>query len=535
MTRASTATNLAPRSALPSVVDPARALEREPRDAGWSVVVPTLGRLSLGLLLHSLAEQRHLPDDVVVVDDRPDGGADLDVDLPVIDVERAAGRRPVVHVVRGHGQGPAHARNLGWQTCRGSWVVFVDDDVVLPPDWSDRLMHDLADANERVGGVQARIDVPLPAGRRPTDWERGTAGLSTARWATAEMAYRREALVEVGGFDERFPRAYREDADLALRVRLAGFELVRGDRHITHPVRASSTWASLKQQRGNRDDALMRRLHGAAWRSDADCPAGRLRWHAVTSAALVGSVLAAASGHRRAAWAATAAWAALTLDFTLRRTVPGPRTAGEVARMAATSASIPPYAVLQRLLGTLAHRRAAAWTTPVRAVLFDRDGTLVEDVPYNGDPEQVRPVAGARKGVNRLRANGIAIGVVTNQSGIARGLVSRSQADAVNRRIDQLVGPFDTWQVCPHGPDDACVCRKPGPGLVLAAAKALGVSPHELVVVGDIGTDVEAATAAGARGVLVPNGRTLPAEVKRARHVAATLDDAVTFVLDGAA
>ena len=99
--------------------------------------------------------------------------------------------------------------------------------------------------------------------------------------------------------------------------------------------------------------------------------------------------------------------------------------------MAATSAAIPPYAVAQRVCGELGHRRARRWPAPVRAVLFDRDGTLVEDVPYNGDPEQVRPVAGAREAVRRLRSAGVAVGVVTNQSGVGRGLISRGDADAV--------------------------------------------------------------------------------------------------------
>ena len=74
------------------------------------------------------------------------------------------------------------------------------------------------------------LTVPLPEHRRPTDWERTVAGLADARWATADMAYRREALAAVGGFDERFPRAYREDSDLALRVLDAGYEIRSGRR-----------------------------------------------------------------------------------------------------------------------------------------------------------------------------------------------------------------------------------------------------------------------------------------------------------------
>jgi HAD superfamily hydrolase (TIGR01662 family) len=413
-------------------------------------------------------------------------------------------------------------------------VVFVDDDVVLPPAWSEQLLTDLARAGDDVGGVQARIDVPLPADRRPTDWERGTAGLEAALWATACMAYRREALVEVGGFDERFPRAYREDADLALRVRRAGFRLMHGEHRITHPVRPSGPGASLKQQRGNRDDALMPRLHGRTWRSDAGCPPGRLRWHAATTAAAATSLAAAAAGHHRTAALAAAAWAGLIGDFTIRRVAPGPLTAREVATMLVTSASIPPYAVTQRLVGALAHRRAGAWTTPVRAVLFDRDGTLVQDVPYNGDPSRVRLVPGVADALQRLRDAGIKVGVVTNQSGIARGLLTREQAQSVNARIEQLLGPIDTWQLCPHGPDDACDCRKPLPGMVFAACEQLGTAPHEVVVIGDIGADLQAARAAGARGVLVPNDRTLPTEVRAARHVASTLTDAVDLLLAGA-
>lgn len=167
----------------------------------------------------------------------------------------------------------------------------------------------------------------------------------------------------------------------------------------------------------------------------------------------------------------------------------------------------------------------------IGAVLFDRDGTLVVDVPYNGDPALVEPMPGAVAAVARVRAAGLATGVVSNQSGMARGLLTRAQVDAVNARVGELFGGFDTWQVCPHGPDDGCGCRKPAPGMVLAAAAALGVPPQRCVVVGDIGADVGAAAAAGARSVLVPTPVTRWAEVDAAPVVAATLADAVDLVL----
>jgi histidinol-phosphate phosphatase family protein len=164
-------------------------------------------------------------------------------------------------------------------------------------------------------------------------------------------------------------------------------------------------------------------------------------------------------------------------------------------------------------------------------VLFDRDGTLVRDVPYNGDPALVEPVPGALAVLTALRAGGVPLGVVTNQSGIGRGTVTRDQVDAVNARVEQLLGPFDTWQLCPHTPEDGCDCRKPRPGLVLAAAAALGVPAERCVVIGDIGADVAAATAAGARAVLVPTAATRPDEVRAAPVVAPDLRTAVAAAL----
>jgi histidinol-phosphate phosphatase family protein len=166
------------------------------------------------------------------------------------------------------------------------------------------------------------------------------------------------------------------------------------------------------------------------------------------------------------------------------------------------------------------------------AILFDRDGTLIEDVPYGRDPDLVRPVAGARDAVERVRRAGLRTGVVSNQSGVARGLLTIADVAAVNRRVEELLGPLGPWAVCPHGPDDGCACRKPRPGLVLQAAAALGVEPAACVVIGDIGADVEAARAAGARGILVPTAATRPEEVAAAPLVAADLPGAVELALE---
>jgi D-glycero-D-manno-heptose 1,7-bisphosphate phosphatase len=165
------------------------------------------------------------------------------------------------------------------------------------------------------------------------------------------------------------------------------------------------------------------------------------------------------------------------------------------------------------------------------AVLLDRDGTLVHDVPYNGDPERVAPLPGAAQALERLRGAGIPTAVVSNQSGIARGLLTRKQVDAVNARVEQVLGPLGPFFVCEHGPDDGCGCRKPAPGMLLAAAQALGVAPEQCALIGDIGADVEAALAVGARPVLVPTPATRPEEVDGAPEVAADLRAAVDLLL----
>jgi HAD superfamily hydrolase (TIGR01662 family) len=492
---------------------------------GVTVVVPTTGRPSLEALLDALATgSGPRPAEIVLVDDRS-GDAPLE--------PRNAGLPPV-RVVRTGGGGPARARNLGWRSARTEWIAFLDDDVVPDPDWYEALARDLADLPADVAGSQGRVRVPLPADRRPTDWERGTAGLATSSWITADLAYRRSALAAVGGFDERFPRAFREDSDLALRVLDTGSRLVRGQRTTTHPVRPTGRWTSVRVQAGNADDVLMRRLHGRGWRQRADAALGRRPGHTAVTAAAFAALGFGIARRPRAAALAAAGWLAGTAEFAWARIAPGPRDRAEVATMLATSALIPPVATWHWLRGLVTHRRVRPWRGLPDLVLFDRDGTLVHDFPYNGDPNWVRPVAGARKVLDRLRALGVRVGVVSNQSGVARGLITTGQVEACMTRLAELLGPFDTIQVCPHGPDDGCACRKPAPGMVKAACAELGVDPARCVVVGDIGADVEAAAAAGAVGILVPTPVTRREEVAAAPRRAATLTAAVDDVLAGA-
>lgn len=143
----------------------------------------------------------------------------------------------------------------------------------------------------------------------------------------------------------------------------------------------------------------------------------------------------------------------------------------------------------------------------VCGIIFDRDGTIIVDVPYNGDPGAVQPVAGMREALDRLRAANIPVAIVSNQSGVGRGSITPAQVEAVNRRVHELLGPFAASLYCPHAPEDDCDCRKPKPKLILDAARAMGVDPSCCIVIGDKQSDVDAARNAGARAILVHGER----------------------------
>jgi histidinol-phosphate phosphatase family protein len=173
---------------------------------------------------------------------------------------------------------------------------------------------------------------------------------------------------------------------------------------------------------------------------------------------------------------------------------------------------------------------ARSGTRP-EALLCDRDGTLIVDVPYNGDPTKVEPLPGVSEALDRARAAGLRVGVVTNQSGVGRGLITQEQLHAVNARLCELLGPFDVIVCCPHEEEAGCACRKPQPGLVRLAAELLDVGADECVMIGDTGADLAAAYGAGAIGVLVPNDRTSPLELRGVAHLQTDFASAVDEIL----
>lgn len=301
----------------------------------YDIVIPTIGRPSLDALLARLGSEP-LPANtrVVLADDRrpsPDRPA-LAPHVPTSLTARTT-------IVRVNGRGPAAARNAGWNASAAPWVVFLDDDVVPGDGWGAAIAQDLERATATTGAVQGRVVVPRPADRRPNDRERNVGRLATAEWISADLAVRREVLVALGGFDERFPRAYREDTDFQLRTHAAGFSFARGGRTTLHPPGRAPWWSSIAAQRGNADDALLRAVHGPEV-----LDRGRRPRHQLTMLAAMTAGLLALARHWRAALVAATAWLMGTSEFALARIRPGPRHGWEIATMLVTSVAIPPAA-----------------------------------------------------------------------------------------------------------------------------------------------------------------------------------------------
>jgi histidinol-phosphate phosphatase family protein len=152
-----------------------------------------------------------------------------------------------------------------------------------------------------------------------------------------------------------------------------------------------------------------------------------------------------------------------------------------------------------------------------RAVFLDKDGTLIEDVPYNVDPDHVRLLPGAAEGLRSLHAAGFTLIAISNQSGLARGYFPEEALAAVEQRLRALLrevgAPLAGFYYCPHHPDGvvapysvACSCRKPEPGLIVRAAHDHRVDRSRSWFLGDILDDVQAGRAAGSKTILIDNG-----------------------------
>lgn len=315
-----------------------------------AVVVPTYKRPDmLGRCLDALLAQDFDPAafEIVVADD----GADADTAQRV---ETLAKTAPVVlrYVPVTGRHGPAAARNRGWQATQAPIIAFTDDDCVPDPAW---LWEGLAVFEEEIGSVTGRLVMPIP--EPPTDYERNEAGLQTAEFVTANCFVRRSALQLIGGFDERFRLAWREDSDLQFRLLKAQFRIRRAPRAVVlHPVRPAPWYVSLSQQRKVFYDALLYKKHPGLYRKKIR-PRPNWEYYGIVLALLVG-LAGLLLGKGWLALAGLGAWALLTCRFCRRRLEGSSKALAHVLAMLVTSALIPPLAVFWRARGAL-HFRVA--------------------------------------------------------------------------------------------------------------------------------------------------------------------------------
>src|SRR4051794_11719416 len=152
-----------------------------------------------------------------------------------------------------------------------------------------------------------------------------------------------------------------------------------------------------------------------------------------------------------------------------------------------------------------------------RAVFLDKDGTLIEDIPYNVDPARIRLLPGTAEGLRAMHRAGFLLIVVSNQSGVARGYFPEAALVAVENRLHALFAeigvPLAGFYYCPHHPDGAvpeyaisCLCRKPWHGLLVRASREHEIDRDASWLIGDILDDIEAGHRAGCRAILIDNG-----------------------------
>jgi D-glycero-D-manno-heptose 1,7-bisphosphate phosphatase len=168
-----------------------------------------------------------------------------------------------------------------------------------------------------------------------------------------------------------------------------------------------------------------------------------------------------------------------------------------------------------------------------RGVFLDRDGTIMRDVDYCGDPKEVNILPGVAGALRKLKAGGCKIIVITNQSGIGRGLFNEEQYRAVEGEVSRKVGDdvIDATYHCPHLPGAGCPCRKPSPQMVWAAARDHHIDLASSFFVGDKRSDVECGRNAGVKTIRVRTGYGKEADERLADFVAEDLNEAADIIL----
>jgi D-glycero-D-manno-heptose 1,7-bisphosphate phosphatase len=168
------------------------------------------------------------------------------------------------------------------------------------------------------------------------------------------------------------------------------------------------------------------------------------------------------------------------------------------------------------------------------AIFLDRDGTLMDDVDYCGDPKEVRVFSATPEALGKLKQRGYKLFIITNQSGIARGYFTEKEYRAVEREVERQIGDdlIDATYFCPHRPEDGCTCRKGSPDMVFKAARDHDVDLSRSYFIGDKKSDMDCGRNAGVKTVLVQTGYGKQTSAKFADMVVRDLTEAAKLIGD---
>jgi glycosyltransferase involved in cell wall biosynthesis len=316
-----------------------------------SVVIPTYRRPHLlGRCLSALASQCIDPRlfEIVVVDD---GHSRSTRDVVDRFAEQQAAQGPAIRYVEPQGtRGPAGARNAGWRLARAPVIAFTDDDTIPAEDW---LEHGLRAMTPGIAAAWGYVRVPLSD--HPTDYERNVHQLEGAEFVTANCFVRRDALLNVAGFDPRFTRAWREDSDLYFSLLEHAHAVVSAPAAVVlHPLRPAGWGVSLRQHTNLVFDALLYKKHRRLYREKIG--SGPPIKYYLTVLALLLLVILLIAGKPWLAGAAGLVWLGLTTQFCAKRLRGTVHTKEHVLEMVMTSIAIPFCAVFWRLAGAFRYR-----------------------------------------------------------------------------------------------------------------------------------------------------------------------------------
>jgi glycosyltransferase involved in cell wall biosynthesis len=321
---------------------------------GISVVIPTYRRNQLLLRCLQALKEQTFParrTEVIVCDDDADRTTQR-----LVECFAQSAPFKLQYVAVTNTQGPAAARNRGWRKATHDVIAFTDDDTIPDPEWLQEGFSAISGAL----AVSGRVVVPLTA--RPTDYERNESGLERAEFVTANCFVRKAILENLGGFDERFTAAWREDSDLHFQIlssrQSPGLERVRvaPSAKVVHPVRPASWGISIRQQKKSVFNALLFAKHPVLYRRKIE--SGPPVPYYINCVAACVAAWGIYAGIETVAGGFAAIWGTTTTRFCLRRLKGTSLSPSHIAEMVVTSAAIPWIAIYWRLVGACKFRVA---------------------------------------------------------------------------------------------------------------------------------------------------------------------------------